>query len=59
MDWFEKRMKELGYKGCRNCVHKIEKLRTCEWGKNGGDGHLHLFCPRWELVANNENTELK
>ena len=48
MDWFEKRMKELNYKGFRNCVHKIEKLRTCEWGKNGGDGHLHLFCPRWE-----------
>lgn len=27
-NWFEKRMKELGYKGCRNCKYQIEPLRN-------------------------------
>lgn len=39
--------KELGYKGCKNCVNQIEPLRMCEWAERGGDGHLHLICPRW------------
>lgn len=47
-DWFKRRMKELGYKGCRNCVHQIEPMRACEWSERGGDGVLHLICPRWE-----------
>lgn len=46
--WFEKRLKELGYKGCRNCRYQIDYLRTCEWLEHGGDGILHLICPRWE-----------
>lgn len=49
MNWYEKRMKELGYKGCRNCKYQIEPLRTCEWLERGGDGCLHLICPRWEI----------
>ena len=44
----EKRKKELGYKGCRNCQNQIESLRTCEWMEHGGDRHIHLICPRWE-----------
>lgn len=48
MNWYEKRMKELGYKGCRNCKYQIEPLRTCEWLERGGDGHLHLICPKYE-----------
>lgn len=48
MNWFEKRMKELGYKGCRNCKHQIDVLRACEWLENGGDGALHLICPKWD-----------
>lgn len=40
--------KDLGYKGCKNCVNQIEPLRMCEWAEKGGDGHLHLLCPRWE-----------
>lgn len=38
----------LGYQGCRNCVHQIDVLRTCEWMERGGDGTLHSICPRWE-----------
>ena len=48
MDWYEKRMKELDYKGCRNCKHQIEPLRGCEWLESGGDGRVHLICPMWE-----------
>lgn len=45
---FEKRMKELGYNGCKNCKHQIEPLRGCEWLEHGGDGVVHLICPKWE-----------
>ena len=48
MSWLEKRAKELGYKGCRNCRYQIDYLRMCEWAEQGGDGVLHLICPRWE-----------
>lgn len=44
----EKLKRELGYKGCRNCAHQIDVLRTCEWAEHGGDGAVHLICPRWE-----------
>lgn len=47
MDWYEKRMKQIGYKGCRNCKRQIDVLRTCEWMERGGDGALHLICPMW------------
>lgn len=43
----EKLKRELGYKGCRNCAHQIDVLRKCEWAEYGGDGALHLICPRW------------
>lgn len=49
MNWYEKRVKELGYNGCRNCKHQIDVLRTCEWAERGGDGVVHLICPRWEI----------
>ena len=44
----EDRKKQLGYEGCKNCQHQIEPLRMCEWGENGGDGRIHLICPRWD-----------
>lgn len=40
--------RKIGYKGCRNCQHQIDVLRTCKWMEHGGDGVLHLICPRWE-----------
>jgi hypothetical protein len=43
----EKRKRELGYKGCRNYMYQIDILRTCKWAEHGGDGSLHLICPRW------------
>lgn len=55
--WFEKRMKELGYKGCRNCIHQIDYLRACEWLEQGGDGVLHLICPRWERREKEDDVE--
>ena len=50
-NWLKKREKELGYKGCRNCSKQIEPLRKCEWMEKGGDGKIHLICPRWERRA--------
>ena len=47
-NWYEKRIKKMGYKGCRNCIHQIEPLRGCEYLERGGDGKLHIICPRWE-----------
>jgi hypothetical protein len=40
--------RKIGYKGCRNCTHQIDVLRTCQWMEQGGDGVVHLICPRWE-----------
>lgn len=45
---YEKRKKQLGYKGCKNCVNQIEPLRMCEWAERKTEKTLHLFCPRWE-----------
>lgn len=50
-NWLDKRKKELGYNGCRNCKNQIDYLRTCEWMERGGYDntfHLYLICPRWE-----------
>lgn len=47
-DQLKKYEKKIGYKGCKNCVSQIEPLRMCEWAEHGGDGQLHLICPRWE-----------
>ena len=44
-------MTEEEYKGCRNCQYQIEPLRACEWLERGGDGRVHLICPRWEKRA--------
>lgn len=54
MNWYEKHMKELGYKGCRNCQNQIEPLRTCKWMEHGGDGRIHLICPKWEKRRKDE-----
>lgn len=44
----EKRMKDIGYKGCRNCQNQIAPLRMCRWDEQGGDGTVHLICPMWK-----------
>ena len=36
------------YVGCENCANQIEPMRACEWLEQGGDGQIHLICPRWE-----------
>ncbi len=36
--------------GCANCKHQIEPLRTCEWLERGGDGVVHIVCPRWGRI---------
>lgn len=53
-NWLDKRKKELGYNGCRNCKNQIDYLRTCEWMEHGGDGKLHLICPKWERKGEKE-----
>lgn len=55
--WYEKLMKEIGYQGCRNCEHKIGPLRGCEWLERGGDGILHIICPKWGRRTDEHNTE--
>ena len=60
MNWYEKRAKELGYNGCRNCKFQIDVLRACEWKEHGGGCEaLHLICPRWEkkVAKMNEREE--
>ncbi len=49
----ERRKKQIGYKGCRNCKFQIEPLRMCEWAERGGDGRLHFICPKWEKKGDN------
>ena len=51
---YEKRKKQLGYKGCRNCVHQIAPYRMCEWAEQKTETTLHLFCPHWEKKENKE-----
>lgn len=51
---YEKRKKQLGYKGCKNCVYKIEPLRMCEWAEQKTETTLHLFCPHWEKKENKQ-----
>lgn len=38
----------VDYHGCKNCKNQIEPLRACEWLERGGDGVVHIVCPRWE-----------
>lgn len=57
MDWYEKTVRNLGYKGCRNCKHQIDVLRACEWLEHGGDGVVHLICPKWEKRTQDGETE--
>ena len=45
-------IKPDGYEGCRNCTNQIEPLRMCEWAEKGGDGKVHMVCPRWENRKN-------
>lgn len=48
----KKLIKEMNYKGCKNCANQISSLRMCEWAELGGDGQLHFICPRWEERGN-------
>jgi len=41
-------IKETGYNGCKNCQYQIAPLRMCEWAEQGGDGRIHLICPKWD-----------
>jgi len=36
---YKKKVKKLGYKGCKNCIHSPD---TCK-----ESGRLHLICPKW------------
>ena len=47
-DQLKRLEKEMGYKGCKNCQHQIEPLRMCKWAEQGGDGRIHLICPKWD-----------
>lgn len=38
----------IGYEGCKNCQHQIAPLRKCYWSEQGGDGIVHLICPKWD-----------
>lgn len=53
----QKRIKQLGYKGCKNCQHQISPLRSCKWAEQGGDGHVHLLCPKWDKRTEQGDTE--
>ena len=44
----QKQIKQLEYKGCKNCQHQIAPLRMCKWAEQGGDGRMHFICPMWD-----------
>lgn len=44
----QKRMKSIGYEGCKNCQHQTSPLRSCEWAESGGSGRIHVICPMWD-----------
>ena len=46
--WYDKFIKEIGYGGCKNCDYQIDVFRACEWMEQGGDGVVHVVCPRWK-----------
>ena len=50
----QKFIEKIGYEGCRNCQHQIAPLRSCKWDEQGGDGHLHFICPKWDKVESEE-----
>jgi hypothetical protein len=50
----QKQIKQLDYKGCKNCQYQIEPLRMCEWAEQGGDGHIHFICPMWDKKEEEE-----
>jgi hypothetical protein len=50
----KKRIDGIGYKGCKNCKHKISPLKACKWLEQGGDGHIHFICPKWDKTENKE-----
>lgn len=51
---YDKHRKQLGYKGCKNCIHQIAPLRMCEWAEQKTETTLHLFCPHWEKRENKQ-----
>lgn len=51
----QKLIKQLGYKGCKNCQHQIAPLRSCAWAEQGGDGRIHFICPKWDKRDGNNN----
>ena len=52
----QKLIKQTGYEGCQNCQHQIEPLRSCEWMEQGGDGHIHIICPKWDRRVRKNDT---
>ena len=49
-----KHIDRIGYKGCKNCKHKISPLRMCKWAEQGGDGQIHLVCPKWDKAESED-----
>lgn len=50
----QKLIDRIGYKGCKNCKHQILPLRSCKWSEQGGDGQIHLICPKWDKKEGSE-----
>lgn len=50
----QKLIKQLGYKGCKNCKHQIAPLRMCKWAEQGGDGQIHFICPKWDKLESED-----
>jgi len=47
-------IKDIDYKGCKNCKHKTAPLISCEWLEQGGDRQIHFICPIWDKVESEE-----
>lgn len=59
-DWLKsiaERKREMGYNGCHNCLHQIAPLRMCYWAEHGGDGIIHMICPKWDKKETKVDTK--
>ena len=52
-----KMIKQLEYKGCKNCQYQIAPLRMCKWAEQGGDGQIHFICQKWSKVESEVQNE--
>ena len=52
-------LQKKNYRNSLSKQHQIEPLRSCEWAEQGGDGHIHILCPKWVKKGESEEWQEK